>query len=357
MAFFNKSPYAIFIKKNSLTFFIDGNEKQLELPADIVSDDSITDPDKYKKLIEDFILAQNIKKSKVILILSEEVIFSKSVPITDANMVNEKLADFAGMIPVESEKVIKKNVKLKDVVELFAVNRELFEKIIEILKKFNFEVTAVVPLAVYSSDNELTQDLIKKIYKDTRLLKNTNFLNDNSADDNAGQSKTVMLVLIFLLVIIFVLSGLLAASYLKIPLPGFKGEVKLTKVALKVSPSAVSTESAAPQTSTQSATLDKDQLKVTVLNGTDIDGQAGKVKNLLIELGLSKIETGNAEGAGAKDTVVIFSPAVAEDLQEDIITLLEKNFDNVSTQQNNASSSADVLITTGKPKESSGSNP
>lgn len=66
---------------------------------------------------------------------------------------------------------------------------------------------------------------------------------------------------------------------------------------MEASPSSVSTRSAEENISTDSATLDKNQLNVTVLNGTGIAGQAAKIKDFLIELGYSKIETGNAEEA------------------------------------------------------------
>ena len=97
--------------------------------------------------------------------------------------------------------------------------------------------------------------------------------------------------------------------------------------------------------------IEREGVKIQVLNGTGIAGQAAKVKDLLTELGLSKIETGNAEGAKATDTVVVFSPAVAGDLSEEIITLLKENFDNVSAQEADNSSEIDVLIATGKAKQ------
>jgi len=65
---------------------------------------------------------------------------------------------------------------------------------------------------------------------------------------------------------------------------------------------------------------------------------------------LSKIEVDNAGGASTTDTIVIFSPIVAPDLQNEIAALLQEEFDNVSIQNDLDSLDVDILITTGKPK-------
>lgn len=352
MFFSSRYPVAIYIQKKALDFYVEGNQKHLEFPIDAVLDGDIINPAKYEKLIEDFITAENIKKQPAILVLAEEILFEKTIPLGDIKLLDERIADFTGMIPVESGKLTKKSVELENNIKLFAANKDLFEKIMEILGKSGFEVLAVVPLSLYSADNELSEEAIKKIYQDKQFLKKTNFLSDGFAHENTGQNRIILTIILFLLVIISIMGFLLIGPYLKLPLPFFplKKEVKLTQVDLKTSPAPVGTESAALKDSTQSATLDKAQLKVTVLNGTGIAGQAAKAKNLLTGLGLLKIETGNAQGAYAEDTVVVFSPQVANDLQEEIINLLQENFNNVSTQKEASSSGTDILITTGKPK-------
>ena len=102
MIFFEKYPSAIYIQKNSLSFYINGEEKHLEFPEDTVSEEDIINPAKYSKLIADFITAENIKSQRVLLVLSEEIIFKKLIPATDLKLLDEKLADFTEMIPLES---------------------------------------------------------------------------------------------------------------------------------------------------------------------------------------------------------------------------------------------------------------
>lgn len=351
MIFFNKYPSAIYIKKNSLTFYTGDEEKNLELPVDIATDSDIINPQKYEKLVEDFIITEKIKKQQFILVLSEEIVFQKSVPPEDIKIADERLADFVSMIPLEGEKLVKKSVQVEGSIQLFAVNKHLFEKIIEILEKLRFEVVAVVPLSLFSSDNDFSKDTIKNIYKENELLKKANFLSDDSTHGNAGQSKMAFVVILFLIIVVLIMGTFLASAYFKLPLPflPLEREAKLTKTALKGSPAPIGTESATLKDSTQSATLEKEKLKITVLNGTGIAGQASKIKDLLIEIGLSKIETGNAEGANAEETVVVFLPTVANSVREEIISVLKEQFATVSAQEEDVASGTDILITTGKP--------
>ncbi|OGE63138.1 hypothetical protein A2964_00855 [Candidatus Daviesbacteria bacterium RIFCSPLOWO2_01_FULL_40_27] len=350
MIFFEKYPSAIYIQKNSLSFYINGEEKHLEFPEDTVSEEDIINPAKYSKLIADFITAENIKSQRVLLVLSEEIIFKKLIPATDLKLLDEKLADFTEMIPLESGKLIKKTVKLNANIYLFAVNKQLFEIVLETLEGLGFKVLAVVPLSLYSADNSLNEDIVRKIYKDRGFLKSANFLNDSSVLSNGGKSKQALAIILFLLAIVIILSFFLINIYLKQSRTAFKKDLKTTEATLEASPTSISTESAAPETSTESATLAKDRLRVSILNGTGIAGQAVKIKNLLIPLGLSKIEVDNAGGASTTDTIVIFSPVVAPDLQNEIAALLQEEFDNVSIQNDLDSLDVDILITTGKPK-------
>ncbi|MBI2337945.1 LytR C-terminal domain-containing protein [Candidatus Daviesbacteria bacterium] len=355
---FNKNPALIYIQKNALDIYIGGEEKHLEFPPDTVSDSDILDLEKYQKLIEDFILSEKIKKQKAILVLSGEIVYQKVVPLIDKKILDERMADFASMIPIEHEKLFKKSIEIEDNIQLFAVNKNLFEKIIEILEKLKFEVLAVVPLHVYSSDNSIDQDLIKKVYSDQKLLKSSNFISGSFSPEDNSQNNKNLVVMISLSVIIFVLGFTLVSIYFKLPIPFLNKAARLEKIVLKNLPSTgtesaelkSSTESAESKISTSSAVLDKDQLKVMVLNGTGIVGQAGKIKELLVKMGFTKIETDNAEGAKADNTIVVFSAAVGEDLREEVVDLLDENFDSVSTQDNADSDSADILITTGKPK-------
>lgn len=353
MLFSENLPLAIYIKKNSLGFYFNQKEEYLEFSSDTVKDTDIINPNQYEKLVQDFLVTNNLKRQKALLVLSEGIVFQKIIPFTDIKMLEEEFANFVEMVPIESENLRKKYVKIDGNIYLFAINKWLIEKLIEILKKLNWDIMTVVPLTLFTDEDILNVELIKKIISNKQLIKKADFLTDASpVISSSGINKKILIFLLILLLIIIFLSGaLLIRNY-------FINKNKLAQSLSKtLPPLSTATDSANPKIATQPATLSKGQLSVTVLNGTGIAGQATKVKNLLIELGLTKIETDNAEGANAEDTVVIFSSGVPDSLQEEVINLLKERFDNVSTQKNISSPSADILITTGKPKASSQESP
>lgn len=345
----NENPSLIFIQKNSLTFYTDGDENQLEFPDDTVSDSDIINPDKYGKLIQNFILENDIKSKKIILVLSDEIVFEKKIPQADVKML-EGASNFINMIPIDRNNILTKNVNLDNIIYMFAVNKRLFEGIISILKMFGTEVLAVVPLSIYSSDNILNPETIEKIQTSDEITQKADLINGFSSKNRGFFKNKKMLIGLLGMVIVTVLGAGGILYYDKLPLPFIKTESKLIRAGVSVSPPPVASSSATPEDSSPSASLTKEELKVSVLNGTNIAGQAGKIKSLLAEAGFTNIETGNAEGASAAKTVVIFSADVAIDDRSEIISLLGENFEEVSTQEDSNLSEVDILITTGKPK-------
>lgn len=96
--------------------------------------------------------------------------------------------------------------------------------------------------------------------------------------------------------------------------------------------------------SSESAKVKKD-LKIQILNGSGISGQAGNLKVQLEGLGYENIETGNAEVKGTKTTVV-FSNKVSNSDKAELIKSMESTFTEVKSQTEQVSE-FDVNITTG----------
>lgn len=349
MTLFNKYPSAIYIRKKSLEFFVGENRKSLEFPEDTISSTDIVSPTKYEELIEEFITRNNLQKQKVLLILSEEVLFDKTFPSEDLKILDGKINEFLNMIPIEPEKIAKKTIESDKGIYFFAVNKSLFETLVEILERLEIEVLAVVPLTTFSTENILNIDIIKKIFDDRSLLNEANLLSVNPNFDNYSSVKKILSFLVFLILIGGVLVYLLKNDYLKFSVPFLSENSNSVKETTQPIPTTVNT-TVTPSVASPSGILSRDQLKALVLNGTGIAGQAAKIKNILLELGLSKVETGNVEGPSVQVTTIAFSEKVATDLQEQIISLLENNFVSVSAENKISSPSADIVITTGKSK-------
>ncbi len=101
-----------------------------------------------------------------------------------------------------------------------------------------------------------------------------------------------------------------------------------------------------PTNTPSSSPSDKTQVKIKVLNGTGISGEAGLLSDKLKSLGYTNLTTGNASKQIATDTQVTFSQNVAQDVIAEITSTLKGMYTNVTTS-NSTLSDTDIQITTG----------
>lgn len=95
--------------------------------------------------------------------------------------------------------------------------------------------------------------------------------------------------------------------------------------------------------------LKRNEVSISVLNGTSVSGLAGKVKTALEKLGYAEIETGNASKKDYEVTEVKFASSVTTAAKEEILAELNKTFEEVKTVSGTPTS-VDVEIITGFPK-------
>ena len=110
-----------------------------------------------------------------------------------------------------------------------------------------------------------------------------------------------------------------------------------------VEPTVVATPTAAPTT-----TVKREDLKVQILNGSGVSGEAGKAKTLLLGLGYKNVDTGNASSSDFTQTEVAIK-ATASDALNMVIKDLSTKYSAVEASKPLATSSKyDLVITIGK---------
>lgn len=107
-------------------------------------------------------------------------------------------------------------------------------------------------------------------------------------------------------------------------------------------PFPTSSPSAVPVT-----TISKEDLKMQVLNGSGISGQAAQIKDLLSKAGFNNIDIGNFPGETIADTTATFSARVSKETKKDIVTTLETVFPSIMPDEASSETTYDVVITTG----------
>src|SRR5258708_199334 len=120
-------------------------------------------------------------------------------------------------------------------------------------------------------------------------------------------------------------------------------------VSSEASPTPTATDMANVATPTATATaapVDKTQLKIQVLNGTGIAGEAGLLSDALKALGYTNVTSGNASTQNATSTQVTFASTVSSDVVAEITNKLKDLYTNVTTG-NSTLSGSDIQIVTG----------
>jgi len=95
--------------------------------------------------------------------------------------------------------------------------------------------------------------------------------------------------------------------------------------------------------------IEREEIKIQVLNGTGITGGAGSLKTKLEKLGYSQIEVGNAPTSNFTATELIFNDDVPKTVRDEIQELLEDTYQDVEVEENSLDK-YDIRITTGLPK-------
>lgn len=95
--------------------------------------------------------------------------------------------------------------------------------------------------------------------------------------------------------------------------------------------------------------VNKEDIKIQILNGSGVPGAASKSQTALTAVGYKNIEVGNADSYTYKTTVVAYSDSVPESVKTEISAELEKIYGTIDTKPN-TSTQYDVVITIGFPK-------
>lgn len=95
-----------------------------------------------------------------------------------------------------------------------------------------------------------------------------------------------------------------------------------------------------------SALIEKDKIRIEVLNGTGIAQEAAYLQGKLADLGYSDIETGDADSEDYVETEVTFSSGLAQEVIDEITQQLESIYKQVDTKTS-SSLDVDVQVITG----------
>ena len=119
-------------------------------------------------------------------------------------------------------------------------------------------------------------------------------------------------------------------------------------------PTPEATITPSPTASGSPAPVDKSKIKVEILNGTGVPGEASFLQKEMEGLGFEDITAGNADEQDQTETVATYSRELSAAVADEITARLEELYEKVKTRRATVSGDFDLTITTGPRKKTLG---
>ena len=351
-----KKNVILFLKRDSLELYLadnDGPKNRLQFPPEIIKYEEIISEAKFESLITSFLQKELAPNQKVTILLSPNILFQKTISSQDKAIQESEDKKFRDEIPFDASKTAIVKVPTTTGLNLIATNKKLYLSIISAVEKTNSQVEAVLPLTLFGITKELqlTKDDIAQVFKNPKLVNAGNFLlaqqdTDPQIDQEAPKSflknnKNILFIIFAALIVISGITFVFIKQKKQSVSP--KKEAEITQATLSPTPAEEST------TSAEMEGISKDVLKIQILNGTGVAGQAQDLADLLKSDGFGNFTLGNSTTADNTQTTVSFKNTVAQSVKNNLIQKLEEIFENVKVE-NIQESDFDIEITTGKLK-------
>lgn len=114
----------------------------------------------------------------------------------------------------------------------------------------------------------------------------------------------------------------------------------------KAEPTPTPTAMVEEVTPTTEPAIAKEDLKIKILNGSGVVGEAGRVKTILEKAGYKIESTDNAESYDHKETEIQAKTAVTSTVLDELKKLLEKDY-TVTTSKLEKDNEVDIIVTVG----------
>ncbi|MBI2031890.1 MAG: LytR C-terminal domain-containing protein [Candidatus Levybacteria bacterium] len=373
MGLFSKK-IVVFLTQNGLVFYKTKRKEFLKLtfPSEISSYQEILNEKKFESLIAGF-LAQFTEKEKkdVIMILSSNLVYSKVISKIKTREKEKSEEEFIKSLPLAKFRVVIKTIPMGKDEIIFATNRSFYESVVGIFSQNGFGVPIVASVTLFTNssvNNELSQALLNEIRKESKALEVGNFLsleNEMEAVEDAPDEdeedeelkphqsiKQYLMLIISVAILIGALSyTLISLGIINNPFGGGKNTSATDSASLTAMPTATPTLSPdienALNSASSSVSLTRETVKIQILNGSGIEGQAGTIESVLADLGYLEIETGNTD-AIKEITVIQYKNGVSDEMQSEINGAVNEISSKPDVLKNQTIENFDIIITTGR---------
>ncbi|MCL5439040.1 MAG: LytR C-terminal domain-containing protein [Patescibacteria group bacterium] len=328
-----------------------GSEKQT-FEIGTIREKAVLKEDKLKETIIEVLGKISAKKAGVVILISEDLLFSKQIQSEDPEKADTEVKKFLESLPFKSEEISVVKYEFQGKKTVTAINKNVYLPLITVLENIEWKVESILPATVFGefvNEETMASEKVEFILNRSGSLEAINFLKNSSVvekeekvdatenlHDQIEESNRPFIKKLLIGLFSFLLLTTIVTAYLILT----KNSSNNLPEA-KIEPTATPTPTLIP--------ILKSDIKIKILNGSGVAGQAGKIKEKLIALDFKDIETGNADEATLKGkSTVEFSKKIPKSLQDEIVSELNKSLSNVVVSSSASGLSVDVLITTGK---------
>lgn len=351
---FSSVPQSILYVTSKGFFLIaaQGVISQFAFLPELVQYTEIQNKENFTLAVKKYFSENKVLKQSVVIILAPDLLLQK---VTDQDQPIP--ADFSTFVPLSELTVAQKSFHYGTQHYYIATNKLLFEVILKEAQKELWSVQNILPASIAEKviqNSVLVPEELRILLENHALIRSCDFLNESghiqTADEkeHTQEKKKIVVQSVALILGFLFLAGAVAFvlhqnAVNSVPRKNSSAASPKPSATAIPSPMLIATPSA--PSATPSATLTISDFRTNILNGSGISGQAGKVKDVLTQLGIQNITLGNAPKQSG--STIAFSSKVSEDDKKKITTALKPLLQTVTILPV-PSEAADVILTTGK---------
>lgn len=234
--------------------------------------------------------------------------------------------------------------------ETLPANTAIYLTIVDIFERLGWKVKAVLPITVFDFPlgSVFTKTHIKQILKKQKFVKGANLLINHTKTVNLKTKNQKIVLLVSVIVLSCIYIAVFLIRFQMTPRPQVVVAKPVISQSRALPASSTNILVGQPVPASASAILNKEDLKIQVLNGSGILGQGAKLRDKLLSAGFLNVDVGNSYGSKNSVTEIIINKNVSKNLQDELLSITKKTFYKTTAIIEESTSKFDVTITTGK---------
>jgi hypothetical protein len=181
---FSKPTAIIFLRRSNL--IIAGKRirsAKFNFLPEVVNNMEIVKPERFLATCQDLFIDRGIKGKRVLIVLDQSIVFSKTITLEESsrNNINSAIEAFVGDMPFEPGQRACIAIRQESELTLYATNADLYQAVLEALRSSGMrKLIAITPSSAYDIDySAKPSELIEQFMNDKTVRHDVDFSTAN----------------------------------------------------------------------------------------------------------------------------------------------------------------------------------